>query len=391
MSHIPYGRQSINEADVAAVVAVLQSDWLTQGPAVERFEQAVAQYCGAPYASAVCNATCALHVAYRALDLKAGDVLWTSPITFVATANAARECGADVDFVDVDPVSHNMSVAALARKLEKAAAGRGRLPKIVAPVHLAGEPCDMRAIAELAGRYGFRIVEDASHAVGSTYAGEHIGSCRHSDLAVFSFHPVKLITTAEGGMVLTRSPELHQRVQLLRTHGITRDPARMENAPDGPWYYEQLDLGYNYRMNDVQAALGYSQLQRLEGFLARRHELADRYDAALRDLPLALPVRGANRSALHLYVVVCQPKIARLKVFKALRDAGVGVNLHYIPVYRQPYYRRLGFQPRDFPQAEAYYAGAITLPLYPGLTNAQQDRVIALLRERLEPSKVKSL
>jgi UDP-4-amino-4,6-dideoxy-N-acetyl-beta-L-altrosamine transaminase len=347
-----------------------------------------------PHASAVCNATCALHLAYRALDLGPGDLLWTSPITFVATANAARYCGADVDFVDIDPVSYNLSAQALSRKLEAAAAGHGRLPKIVAPVHLAGEPCDLRAIAELGRRYGFRVVEDASHAVGSVYEGERVGSCRYSDLAVFSFHPVKLITTAEGGMVLTRSAKLHERVQLLRSHGITRDSARMEHKPDGAWYYEQLELGYNYRMTDLQAALGYSQLERLDGFLARRHQLAARYDAALRELPLRLPVRSrAGRSALHLYVVHCpaQAAVSRSQLFHALRKAGIGVNVHYIPVYRQPYYRRLGFRPGDFPEAEAYYAGALSLPLYPGLTDAQQDHVVALIRERLKASPVKAL
>jgi UDP-4-amino-4,6-dideoxy-N-acetyl-beta-L-altrosamine transaminase len=394
MTHIPYGRQAIVESDIAAVVAVLRSDWLTQGPAVERFEQAVAQYCGVPYASAVCNATSALHLAYRSVGLGPGDILWTSPITFVATANAARHCGADVDFVDIDPLSYNMSAQALARKLEQAAAGQGRLPKVVTPVHLAGEPCDMLAIAELGQRYGFRIVEDASHAVGSLHEGDHVGRCRYSDLAVFSFHPVKLITTAEGGMVLTRFADLHKRIQLLRSHGITRDATQMEGEPEGAWYYEQLELGYNYRMTDLQAALGYSQLQRLESFLARRHELAARYDAHLRDLPLRLPVRSSgSRSALHLYVVHCPPRaaVSRLELFQVLRNAGIGVNVHYIPVYRQPYYRRLGFSPDDFPEAEAYYAGAISLPLYPSLTDAQQDHVVSLIRECLKTSAVKAL
>jgi UDP-4-amino-4,6-dideoxy-N-acetyl-beta-L-altrosamine transaminase len=389
MTHIPYGRQTISEDDISAVVEVLRSDWLTQGPAVERFEQAVATYCGAPHASAVCNATCALHVAYRALELGPGDMLWTSPVTFVATANAARYCGADVDFVDIDPGSYNLSVETLARKLEKAAAGKGRLPKIVAPVHLAGEPCDVRAIAELGRQYGFHIVEDASHAVGSLYEGEPVGSCRHSDMAVFSFHPVKLITTAEGGMVLTRSDELHHRVQLLRSHGITRDTARMESPPDGAWYYEQLDLGYNYRMTDMQAALGRRQLEHLEGFLARRHELAARYDHALRGLPVRLPARSpANRSALHLYIIHCR---LRSQLFQALRKAGVGVNVHYIPVYRQPYYRKLGFRPDDFPHAEAYYAGALSLPLFPALTDTQQDYVVSTIRDCLQTTAVKAL
>jgi UDP-4-amino-4,6-dideoxy-N-acetyl-beta-L-altrosamine transaminase len=383
MTRIPYGRQSISDADIAAVVEVLRSDWLTQGPAVERFEQAVAAYCGVAHATAACNATAALHLAYRALDLGPGDRFWTSPNTFVATANAARFCGAEVDFVDIDPATYNLCPDALASKLEKAARTR-QLPKVVAPVHFAGESCDLRAIAALAQRYGFRVVEDASHAIGGTYAGEPVGSCRYSDLAVFSFHPVKLITTGEGGMILTRSGPLHQRVQLLRSHGITRDRAQMRNEPEGAWYYEQLDLGYNYRMTDIQAALGYSQLQRLDGFVARRHRLAERYDAALGDLPLQLPARpGDSRSALHLYVVhvPAESVPSRREVFDALRERGVGVNVHYIPVHRQPYYRALGFEPGAFPVAERYYAGAISLPLYPDLQEAQQDYVIEIIRE----------
>jgi UDP-4-amino-4,6-dideoxy-N-acetyl-beta-L-altrosamine transaminase len=383
MTHIPYGRQSISDADIAAVVEVLRSDWLTQGPAVERFEQAVAARCSAPYASAVCNATAALHLAYRALDLGPGDRLWTSPNTFVATVNAARFCGAEVDFVDIDPVTYNLCQDALAHKLEQAQR-TGRLPKVVAPVHFAGQPCEMRAIAALAQRYGFRVVEDASHAIGGAYAGEPVGSCRYSDAAVFSFHPVKLITTGEGGMLLTRSERLHRRVQLLRSHGITRERAQMRNEPEGAWYYEQLDLGYNYRMTDIQAALGYSQLQRLDDFVARRHRLAERYDAALRDLPLRLPARPADsRSALHLYVlhVPAESVPSRGELFATLRGHGVGVNVHYIPVHLQPYYRGLGFQPGDFPLAERYYAGAISLPLYPDLQEAQQDRVIEIIRE----------
>lgn len=383
MSHIPYGRQSISEADIAAVVEVLRSDWLTQGPAVERFERAVAEYCGAPHATAACNATMALHVVYLGLGLGPGDLLWTSPITFVATANAARACGADIDFVDVEAGTWNMSPRALAQKLERAAA-EGRLPKIVAPVHLAGQSCDMRAIAELSWRYGFRVVEDAAHAIGGTYQNEPVGSCRYSDAAVFSFHPVKVITTAEGGMVLTRSPDLQRRMQLLRTHGITRDPAAMRHKPDGPWYYEQLELGFNYRMTDMQAALGLSQLKRLETFITRRHQLADRYDAALHGLPLSLPRRPTeSRSALHLYIVHVRPEspFSRQDLFARLRTAGIGVNVHYIPVYRQPYYEALGFRRDDFPEAERYYAGALSLPLFPALEEAQQDKVVAVVRD----------
>lgn len=390
MSHIPYGRQSINDADIAAVVEVLGSDWLTQGPTVERFEQAVARYCGVAHATAVCNATAALHLAYCALDLGPGDVLWTSPITFVATANAARACGADVDFVDVEAATGNLSVLALAAKLERAAAA-GRLPKVVAPVHLGGLSCDMREIATLASRYGFRVVEDASHAIGGRYDGAPVGDCRYSDIAVFSFHPVKLITTGEGGMLMTRSRELQRRIQLLRSHGITRDAAQMENPPDGPWYYQQLELGYNYRMTDIQAALGVSQFGRLDVFVERRHALADRYDRALAELPLQLPRRteGSSRSALHLYIVRCSAN-SRRAFFDSLRAAGIGVNVHYIPVYRQPYYRKLGFRPADFPEAEAYYMTAVSLPMYPALTEAQQDVVIEAVRRYFGAAKRKA-
>ena len=382
MRHIPYGRQSVSDADIAAVVEVLRSDWLTQGPAVERFEHAVASHCTVPYASAVCNGTAALHLAYRALGLGPGDVLWTSPNTFVATTNAALYCGARVDFVDIDPITYNLSPNALETKLKQAAA-QGMLPKIVVPVHFAGQPCDLRAIDRLAQRYGFRVVEDASHAIGARYEGAPVGNGEFSDMAVFSFHPVKLITTGEGGMVLTRSSELHQRVQLLRSHGITREPSRMHRPPHGPWYYEQLDLGYNYRMTDIQAALGESQLHRLDAFLERRHELARRYDAALGGLPLRRPAQvDGSRSALHLYVVHCaNGSSTRIELVEFLRAKGIGVNVHYIPVYRQPYYQRLGFGPADFPEAENYYAGAISLPMFPALSDADQDEIIGAVRK----------
>ena len=383
---IPYGHQDINEDDIRAVEEVLRSDWLTQGPVVERFEKVVADYCGAPHALAVCNATAALHLACRAVGLGPGDLLWTSPNTFVASANCARFCGADVDFVDIDPQTYNMSVDELERKL-KAAERQGKLPKVVIPVHFAGEPCEMKAIHEFAKRYGFHVIEDASHAVGARYRDTMVGSCTYSDITVFSLHPVKIITTGEGGMALTRNRELHDKMFMLRSHGITRDPAKMTGESEGAWYYQQLDLGYNYRMTDIQAALGASQMQRIDAFIDRRHELARRYDAALKNFPLVLPPRSnLNRSALHLYVVRVQPEKAgkgRREVFDALRQRGIGANVHYIPVHLQPYYRALGFCAGDFPNAEAYYAEAMTLPLYPALKGSAQNRVVKEVRAAL--------
>lgn len=387
-SSIPYGRQHIVEADVQAVIDVLNSEWLTQGPAIERFEREVAAFVGADHGIALSSATAALHVACRALGLGAGDVLWTTPNTFVASANCGVYCGAEVDFVDIDPRTLNMSVQALADKLVRAER-RGRLPKVVVPVHFSGEPCDMEAIHALAQRYGFFVMEDASHAIGARYRETPIGACRYSDLTVFSFHPVKLITTGEGGMVLTNRLELAERVKLLRSHGITRDPALMEGESDGPWYYQQIDLGYNYRMTDIQAILGVSQLKRLPDFLQRRQELAARYDEALEGLPLIPPFRDpANFSALHLYVVRLDPtRVARTRreVFEDLRQAGISVNVHYIPVHLQPYYRAMGFMPGDFPEAERYYQEAISLPLFYGLSNHDQDRVVQALTAALEP------
>lgn len=379
---IPYGRQAISDADVAAVVEVLRSDWLTQGPAVPRFEAGVAARVGARHAVAVNSATSALHIACLALGLGPGDTLWTSPITFVASANCALYCGAEVDFVDIDPRSYTLCPAALERKLI-AAEAEGRLPKIVVPVDLCGQSCDMAAIRALADRYGFHILEDASHAIGGAYRGSPIGDGAHADITVFSFHPVKIITTAEGGMALTNSDALAARMQLLRSHGITRDPGQMTRTPDGPWYYEQVDLGFNYRMTDLQAALGTSQLATLDAKVARRNQLAERYDRLLADLPLARPWRAEDAySAFHLYVVRVAAQ-AHGAVFAALRAGGIGANLHYIPVHLQPWYRAMGFGPGDFPQAEAYYAEAISLPLYPSMTEAEQDRVVAVLAEAL--------
>lgn len=380
---IPYGRQDITEADIQAVVDVLRSDWLTQGPAVERFEKSVAEYCRAAHSTAVNSATSALHLACRALGLGPGDRLWTSPNTFVASANCALYCGAEVDFVDIDPASWNLSVPALARKLALSEA-QGRLPKVVVPVHFAGHPCDMAGIAELAAHYGFAVIEDASHAMGARYRDSIVGDCRYSDITVFSFHPVKILTTGEGGMALTNRADLHAAMSRLRSHGITRDPAAMEDAPEGAWYYQQIELGYNYRLTDIQAALGTSQMARLDAFVARRAILAERYRRLLAGLPLQLPVdMPAGRSAWHLFVVRLEAELAgksRREVFDALRASGIGVNVHYIPVHTQAYYRRLGFRPGDFPEAEAYYRQALSLPLYPAMTEAQQDYVVETLR-----------
>ena len=384
---IPYGRQDISAADIDAVVEVLRSDFLTQGPAVPTFEQAVAARVGAAHAVAVNSATSALHIACLALGLGEGDSLWTVPNTFVASANCGRYCGADVDFVDIDPATWNISIPELRRKLQQAEAER-RLPKIVVPVHFSGLPTDQEAIWELSQQYGFRVLEDASHAIGAERNGEAVGSCRWSDITVFSFHPVKIITTGEGGMALTIDRRLADAMAMLRSHGITRDAGVMTEKNPGPWYYEQLELGYNYRMTDIQAALGASQLARLEAFVPRRRELAARYDALLAGLPLRLPVRDDRvRSSRHLYVVRLRlDKIGRSHrhVFEALRAAGIGVNLHYIPVHLQPYYRALGFAEGHCPEAERYCAEAISLPLYPALTESNQDYIVATLRELLK-------
>ncbi len=381
---IPYGRQEITDDDVRAVSEVLRSDWLTQGPAVPRFEQAVAANCDARHAVAVNSATSALHIACMALDVGPGDWVWTSPNTFLASANCARYCGAEVDFVDIDPRTYNLSPQALADKLERAQA-QSRLPKVVIAVHFAGQSCEMREIKALGERYGFRIIEDASHAVGGSYLGEPVGNCRYSDIAVFSFHPVKLITTAEGGMALTNDAGLAARMERYRSHGMTRDPALMEGPSDGPWYYQQIELGYNYRLTDIQAVLGLSQLQRLSSYVERRHAIARRYSDQLAALPLVLPYQSPNtHSALHLYPVQVADAHQRRYVFDGLRAAGVGVNVHYIPVHRQPYYRRRGHAAGECPHAEAYYERAVSLPMFPALDEVQQDHVVSTLRGLLQ-------
>ena len=376
---IPYGRQDITRADIDAVVTVLMSDFLTQGPVVPLFEQTVASHVGAKHAIAVNSATSALHIACLAMGLGPGDWLWTTPITFVASANCGLYCGAKVDFADIDPHTYNLCPRALQTKLIKAKEA-GRLPKIVVAVHLCGQPCDMATIKSLSQEYGFRIIEDASHAIGGKYKGEFVGNGHYSDITIFSFHPVKIITTAEGGMALTNSDELAHKMALIRSHGITRDETQMTHEPDGPWYYQQIDLGYNYRMTELQAALGVSQMQRLDAYVARRHELARRYDELLHGLPVTTPWQHPDSySGLHLYVIRLQLDNIRKthrQIFEALQERGIGVNLHYIPVHMQPHYERMGFKAGDFPQAERYYAEAITLPLYPMLTEDEQLTVI---------------
>lgn len=376
---IPYGRQDISEDDIAAVVAILRSDWLTQGPAIERFERKVADYCGARFAVAVANATAALHIACLALGIGEGDRVWTSPNTFVASANCARYCGAQVSFVDIDPASYNLSLSELQARLETAAKN-GTLPRLVIPVHFAGQSCDMSAIADLAQCYGFKVLEDASHAIGGSYLGKPIGNCDYADAAVFSFHPVKIVTSGEGGMIVTNREDLYQHLLRLRSHGITRDPLLMEGAADGDWYYQQLELGFNYRMTDLQAALGASQMERIDEFIARRRELAARYQAALAHTGLVLPAEThPGQSAWHLYAVQTPTPQMRRPLFDRLRRTGIGVNVHYIPVYLQPYYRRLGHRPGECPQAETYYQRAISLPMFPRLSDQEFESVVDIV------------
>ena len=383
---IPYGRQDISQQDINVVLEVLQSDFLTQGPKVPAFEQTIAKHVNAKHALAVNSATSALHIACLALGLGQGDWLWTTPITFVASANCGLYCGAQVDFVDIDPATYNLCPKALEVKLIEAERN-GKLPKVLVAVHLCGQPCDMQAIHALAQKYNFSVIEDASHAIGGKYQNEFIGNCHYSDITVFSFHPVKIITTAEGGMALTNDDLLAEKMNLYRSHGITRDPSLMTHDPDGPWYYQQVELGYNYRMTELQAALGISQMQRLDKFVAQRHVLAQCYNDLLSDLPLTLPWQHPDSySGLHLYVIrlrLDQINKTHLQVFEELREAGIGVNLHYIPVHLQPYYQKIGFNKGDLPQAELYYDEAISLPMFSTLTKDQQDEVAQVLKRIL--------
>jgi len=383
---IPYGKQDINQQDVDSVLEVLKSDFLTQGPQVPAFEQALIEHTGVNYALAVNSATSALHIACLALGLGKGDWLWTSPITFVASANCGLYCGAQVDFVDIDPDTYNMCPQRLEKKLIKAKA-EGKLPTVVVPVHLCGQPCDMAAIGKLAKEYGFKLIEDASHAIGGRYQDQPIGNCEYSDITVFSFHPVKIVTTAEGGAALTNSKKLADKMALLRSHGITRDPELMSGDSHGGWYYQQIDLGFNYRMTELQAALGVSQMKRLDEFVSERHQLAKRYNEKLANLPLVLPYQLPEAySGLHLFVIrlsLDKLKLTHKQIFDALRERGIGVNLHYIPVHTQPYYQDMGFAEGDFPESERYYQEAISLPMFHGMTKLQQDTVINTLADIL--------
>lgn len=380
---IPYGKQDISQSDIDAVVDVLQSDFLTQGPQVPAFEDSLKNATGATHALAVNSATSALHIACLALGLGKDDILWTTPITFVASANCGLYCGANIDFVDIDSKTYNMSPVKLEQKLI-AAKKAGKLPKIVIPVHLCGQSCDMKAIHALSLEYGFHIIEDASHAIGGRYLDKPIGSCQYSDITVFSFHPVKIVTTAEGGAAVTNDALLAEKMSLYRSHGITRDSSLMQNEPHGGWYYEQIELGFNYRMTELQAALGVSQIQRLDDFVEARHHLAERYNELLSELPIVLPEQLAGTySGLHLYVIrlkLDEISLTHKQVFEALRDNGIGVNLHYIPVHTQPYYHDLGFKLGDFPESENYYAEAISLPMFHMMTKVQLQYVVDTLK-----------
>lgn len=381
---IPYGRQDINQADIDAVLSVLHSDYLTQGPIVPNFEEEVARYVGSRHGIAVNSATSALHIACLALNLGSEDWLWTSPITFAASSNCALYCGAKVDFVDIDPQTYNICPKKLEAKLEQAKK-IGKLPKIVVPVHLAGQPCEMEAIYKLSKKYGFKIIEDASHAIGGSYKGKLIGDCLYSDITIFSFHPVKIITTGEGGMALTNDNKLASHMRLLRSHGITRDPDQLIRGANEPWYYEQIALGYNYRMTEIQAALGLSQLSRLSHYVERRREIATRYDRLLAKSNVKLPWQHPDGySAFHLYIIrlnLSKNQNSRLRVFEILREKNIMVNLHYIPIYKHPYYQKIGFNDSEFPEAERYYREAISIPLFPALTEVEQDHVCKSINE----------
>jgi UDP-4-amino-4,6-dideoxy-N-acetyl-beta-L-altrosamine transaminase len=386
MHFIPYGRQDVTDSDIEAVVNTLKSDFLTQGPLVPKFEDKVASYCGANFAVATNSATSALHIACLSLGLGPGDILWTSPITFVASANCGLYCGAKVDFVDIDPDTFNLCPELLKTKLENARANRC-LPKIVVAVHMCGQSCDMEAIYELSREYGFSIIEDASHGIGGAYKKKKVGSCQYSDITVFSFHPVKIVTTGEGGMATTNRGDVAETMRRLRSHGITRNPQLMTQESDGTWYYQQIELGFNYRMSDIQAALGINQMNRLNLYVKRRDELARRYERLLNDCPVKTPRQWTNiKSSWHLFVVRLQlEKIGktRQEIFNLLRRSGVGVNVHYIPVHVQPYYQSMGFSRGDYPNAEKYYSEAITLPLFPKMTENEQDYIVQELQRAI--------
>ncbi|MBT6049742.1 MAG: UDP-4-amino-4,6-dideoxy-N-acetyl-beta-L-altrosamine transaminase [Candidatus Scalindua sp.] len=383
---IPYGKQDINQADIDSVVNVLKSDFLTQGPQVPLFEKTVSDYCGSEYAVVANSATSALHIACMALNLGKGDYLWTSPNTFVASANCGLYCGAQVDFVDIDPLTYNLSSLELEKKLIQAKQDN-KLPKIVIPVHFAGQSCDMQKIHSLSKEYGFKIIEDASHAIGGKYLDQPIGGCQYSDITVFSFHPVKIITTAEGGLATTNDKELLTRMQLFRSHGVTRDPELMNKETEGGWYYQQVELGFNYRMTELQAALGVSQMERLDEFVALRHQRQVRYDKLLKGLPIVVPYQSLDSySALHLYPIQLELENiskSHAQVFDELKQKGLGVNLHYIPVHIQPYYEKMSFSLGDFPEAEKYYSRAISIPMFQGLTTEMQDEVVNALKKVL--------
>jgi len=379
---IPYGKQEITEEDIAAVVDVLKSDFITQGPQISLFEDSVTEYTNAKYGVATNSATSALHIACLALNLGEGDYLWTSPITFVASANCGLYCGAKIDFVDIDPKTYNLSPYALEEKLIRAEK-ENKLPKIVIPVHFAGQSCDMDRIYQLSQRYGFKIIEDASHAIGGKYKEQPIGNCKYSDITVFSFHPVKIITTGEGGMAVTNSSMLAEKMKLLRSHGVTRNQDLMTNESEGVWYYQQIDLGYNYRMTDIQAALGTSQMQRLDNYIKQRQAIANEYNEKLLGYPIIRQLECDDTySAYHLYVVGVKAQKHR-KIFHQLRDSGIGVNLHYIPVYRQPYYDKFDYKRDEYPNSEMFYSKAISLPIHPALTSSEQGKVISILKSLL--------
>jgi UDP-4-amino-4,6-dideoxy-N-acetyl-beta-L-altrosamine transaminase len=384
---IPYGKQDINQADIDSVLDVLQSDFLTQGPQVPLFEKIVSEYCGAGYGVAVNSATSALHIACLALGLGRGDYLWTSPNTFVASANCGLYCGAQVDFVDIDPLTYNLSAKELEKKLIQAKQDN-KLPKIVIPVHFSGQSCDMKKIFSLSQEYDFKVVEDASHAIGGRYLDQPIGGCQYSDITVFSFHPVKIITTAEGGLATTNNKKLLARMQLFRSHGVTRDSELMTKETEGGWYYQQVDLGFNYRMTELQAALGVSQMQRLDEFVAKRHFLQERYRSFLKDFPVVIPFQDQDSySALHLYPIQIKLEEVikdREQIFNELRKESIGVNVHYIPIHTQPHYLKFGFKEGDFPNSESYYSRTISIPLFHAMTVEQQDNVLDALKRVLQ-------